>query len=422
MPSTFSTSKLQSWYESYKQQSNLLIDCNGGIRTGCEENGVTKVESMGWAMIIAAYMGDKDDFDGLYRFYKSKRQGHGMMAWKTTCSGIVDGGSASDGDLDVAFSLVVATWQWGDEYRESAEDEINTVKKLITSCSGTSVLFGGFGGNSGYGGCSCTDISYYTPAFFRYFAEFTDDEAWTTLADDTYTVLDNAANAGTGLVPNWHTFDGGSCSMGEHRYAYDACRVPWRIALDYLWNGNEEAKAWCTKISDWAYGVGPANIKAGYELNGTPTASYQNMSFVGGFAVAAMCNSQEISDAFGKQIASLRFDTYWYHAFLGTCYMLTMSGNMWHDRIDEDGINRDKTVAGESTPAVAVRNGNLIITGIPHGSAILLTSLDGRLVRRSITTGPRLQMSTAAVKSGCYLVSIRDNNGKVRVKEMIAVY
>ena len=178
-PKTLTAEHFDKWYSSYKS-SPLLQQCNGGIRTDAysEENGVTKVESMGWAMIIAAYMADQATFDGLYKFYKSKRQGHGMMAWKVTCNGVNDGGSASDGDLDVAFAMVVASWQWGGSYKDEAVSLINTVKKLIVNCGGTTVIAGGMAGMGTYGGCNETDISYHTPAFFRCFAEVTGDNAW----------------------------------------------------------------------------------------------------------------------------------------------------------------------------------------------------------------------------------------------------
>jgi hypothetical protein len=56
---------------------------------------------------------------------------------------------------------------------------------------------------------------------------------------------------------------------------------PGEIALDYLWNGNEKAKAWCTTISNWANKIGPKNIKDGYNLDRSVTGTNHNMSFVG---------------------------------------------------------------------------------------------------------------------------------------------
>jgi endo-1,4-beta-D-glucanase Y len=428
MPKTLTTEHFQSWYNSYKS-SKLLQECNGGIRTDAysEENGTTKVESMGWAMIIAAYMGDKTTFDGLYKFYKSKIQGHGMMAWKVTCNGVTDGGSASDGDLDVAFAMVVASWQWGDSYKSEAVKLINTVKKLIVNCGGTTVIAGGMAGMGTYGGCNETDISYHTPAFFRCFAEVTGDNAWNKLADDTYTLLNNGANPTTGLIPDWQSLNGGQASGGRnHNYGFDACRAPWRIALDYLWNGNEKAKEWCTKISSWAYGVGPANIKDGYTLDGRVTGSYHNMSYVGGFAVAAMCNSQEIADAFGAEVARMRFDNYWYHGFLGNCYMMTMTGNMWHLRDAEAQTSTKKFQNSGIKSSLAVKylkNRKLELSGISNASSVTLSNLQGRIAKKiNICEMQNYLIDLSSMENGCYILSVYGKNNKTSMRQIISIY
>lgn len=332
MSASVTSAKTQSWYNTWK--SKYQKPCNGDIMPTADEETVVKVEGMGWALISAAYMGDKTSFDGMYAFYKKKctTKAGGMMGWEVTCSGFKDEGSASDGDLDVGFALVVAYWQWGGSYLDEAKTVIANCKKLIKNCSGISVLAAGYAGGA-WGGCDETDMSYYTPAFFRVFAEVTNDEAWTKLADDTYVLLERGAHPQTGLVPDWQYADGtpGSSTGRETTYRYDASRVPWRLALDYLWNGNEKAKEWCTKVTTWANGIGPANIKDGYQLNGTPTGSNHNMAFTGAFAVGAMCNSQAIADNFGTEIAKLN-DSYWYGEHLGNVYLLALTGNMWHEK------------------------------------------------------------------------------------------
>jgi len=428
MPTTLTAEHFDSWYKSYKS-SKLLQECNGGIRTDAysEENGVTKVESMGWAMIIAAYMGDKNTFDGLYTFYKSKIQSHGMMAWKVTCGGVNDGGSASDGDLDVAFAMVVASWQWGESYKTEAIKLINTVKKLIVKCNGgTTVIAGGMSGMGTYGGCNETDISYHTPAFFRCFAEVTGNSDWDKLADDTYTLLNNGANPTTGLIPDWQSLDGGQASGGRnHSYGFDACRVPWRIALDYLWNGNEKAKAWCTKISNWAYGVGPSKIVDGYSLDGRATGRYHNMSYVGAFAVAAMCNSQEVADAFGAEVAKMRFDNYWYHGFLGNCYMLTMIGNMWHVR-DAEVHNLKKGPQHTTNHPIMVKNlknRKFELSGILNGSSVTLSTLQGQLATKFTITGTQnCLLDLSSLKNGCYILSVHGKKDKTAMHQIISIY
>jgi endo-1,4-beta-D-glucanase Y len=439
MPTTLKRADFDGWYEKYKK-SGFLADCNGGIRTTCKgENsdggdGTTKVESIGWSMIIAAYMADKATFDGLYKFYNSKKQSHGMMAWKVSCTGVQDAGSASDGDLDVAFAMVVAAWQWGGTYKDEAKKVISTVKKLITQCSGTSVIVGGYSGSGAYGGCNETDISYYTPAFFREIAKFSGDNAWDKLADDTYKVLEANTNSSTGLVPDWHKYNGGASTgnhSGAYSYKFDACRVPWRIAIDYLWNGNEKAKTWCTKISSWANKVGPGNIKDGYSLDGSSIGSYHNLSFVGGFAVAAMCNSQEIADAFGKEMVKMGYDNgYWYHGILGVAYAMTMTGNLWKPELVEKqsgttsvGQGRDGLSSANSLTITNRMNRELLIRGMSNITSMSLAAVDGRQVkqRNQITeTNPSIDISS--IKQGCYILTIQTGNQSEQKRQLVVIH
>jgi endo-1,4-beta-D-glucanase Y len=337
-PNTITSREALSTYKRWKEL--YLVECNGGYRVICENQDETRVEAMGFGTILTAYFGDKKEFDGLYDFYRSKRtkNANNMMAWNVSCNGINDPGSATDGDIDVAFALIVAYNQWGGDYLEKAREVIHTIKNsVVFACGNLLALAPGYskdvdrGGM--WGGCDLTDIQYYTPAFFRLFAEASGDSDWNKLANDTYTILNAGAHPKTGLVPDWQSVDGipGGNSNRISYFCYDACRVPWRIALDYLWNGNELAKHWCAKVSDWAYGIGPADIKDGYNLDGTENSQgYHNSAFVGGFAVAAMCNSQLITDAFGAEMMSSEpEETTWFILSTRSLYLLSLTGNFW---------------------------------------------------------------------------------------------
>src|SRR5690606_18819859 len=119
------------------------------------------------------YAEDKATFDGLHTFYKAKRTAtaKNMMAWLVTCDDIDDPGSATDGDIDVAFSLVVASKHWGSAYLDSAKVIMDIIKdNVIKTCvvDGEDVLIVGPGYSGvAWGGCSEMDIMYHTPAFFR---------------------------------------------------------------------------------------------------------------------------------------------------------------------------------------------------------------------------------------------------------------
>jgi endoglucanase len=340
--STVTYREAQNTYNKWNEL--YLVPCNNCYRVQCEGKDETRVEAIGFGMILTAYFGDKKEFDGLYNFYQSKRTvtANNMMAWNVSCNGINDPGSATDGDIDVAFALLVAYKQWGGNYLDEAKIVIQVIKNsVVIKCDSLFALAPGYSKQSEtggmWGGCDLTDIQYYTPAFFRIFAEVSGDNDWNKLADDTYTILHAAAHPKTGLVPDWQSVSGipGGNSGRVPFFRYDACRVPWRIALDYLWNGNTLAKEWCTKVSDWANGIGPANINDGYNLNGTENnQGYHNSAFVGGFAVAAMCHSQLIADAFGTEMMSSQLgDAHWFAMSTRSLYLLTLTGNFWQPAV-----------------------------------------------------------------------------------------
>lgn len=333
-PDTITSQEAQSTYKKWKEL--YLVQCKDGYRVTCESQDETRVEAIGFGMILTAYFGDKKEFDGLFDFYQSKRttNANNLMAWNVSCDGINDPGSATDGDIDVAFALIVAHNQWGGNYLQEAREVIQTIKNsVVFTCDNLFALAPGFSQGGKWGGCDLTDIQYYTPAFFRIFAEVSGDNDWTRLADDTYTILNAGAHPKTSLVPDWQSVNGipGGNSNRISYYCYDACRVPWRMALDYLWNGNEQAKNWCAKVSDWAYHLGPPSIRDGYNLDGTEhNQGYHNSAFVGGFAVAAMCNSQAIADAFGAEMRSGQLtDDSWFILSTRSLYLLSITGNFW---------------------------------------------------------------------------------------------
>ncbi len=325
---------VRTWYDNWR--SRYLVECNGNLMPSTENGSIAKVEAAGFAMVAAAYMGDKEAVDGLWGFYRSKTssQGCGLMGWQVSCGGVSDSGAATDGDVDVASGLVVAHWQWpNDGYDEKAREVLGNLKTMVLDCGGTSALYPGCGGGSRWGGCNETDASYYSPAFFRYFAEISGEELWAKLADDTHVIRDNGAHQSTGLVPDWQSVSGtaGSGSRAGY-YGFDAIRVPYKHCLDYLWTGNSRAEAWCNKVSSWAHSTGVGSLKDGYNLDGSQRSNNHNLAVVGSLSVAAMANTQEVADAFAEESIKLR-DDFWYSGYLGNLYLLAMSGNMWNPEI-----------------------------------------------------------------------------------------
>lgn len=421
---------VKSWYNSWK--TKYLQVCNSTVRPGVDPLTTSLVEAQGFAMVAVAYMGDKETFDKLYEYYKLKvtTEGCGLMGWKNNCAGFVDKGSATDGDIDVACALVVANWQWPDGgYKEKAKSTIDNLRKrMVTTCSGKLTIYPGCGGGSPWGGCNETDISYYTPSFFRHFADVSGDESWIKLADDTQVIRDAAANAKTGLVPDWQSV-AGTAGSGSRKgyYSFDAIRSPYKQTMDYLWHGTKAAGDWAKKLSTWASGVGVGSLKDEYNLDGSARGSNHNMAAVGSFAVSAMANTQQIADAFATEVLKFR-DDYWYSGYLGNLYLLALTGNMWTPEIvaKQSTIIKQrglKVNAKPQQPAIQTLRNQIKITGISKFESIVLTALDGKTVFSAHvnTVADGAVISTSCIQSGCYILRIKTTENVQPSVHMVSV-
>ncbi len=327
-------------------KANFTETCpDGSIRVKFDNLSQTVSEGIGYGMLLAAYYGDKGLLDGLWKYYNAHLDINGLMDWKIEgCTQTRLGSfAATDAELDVAAALIVASKQWPTtlSYVADAKALIGKIKQFeTTTANGLNLLKPG----DGFGGASCLNASYFSPAYYRLFAQFDNTYAtfWNKLADDSYTLINLNAHSTTGLVSDWQKADGtpGGASCGvtyAHnglRYSYDAARTPWRIAVDYLWWGTPAAKTYIDKVSDWVAGPlgGIANVRDGFQQNGIVTGLYQNSTFVGAFAVSAIGSSQSRVDAFTTYFKSLTTvnDPNYFNRTLRPLYMLTLSKNFWN--------------------------------------------------------------------------------------------
>ena len=185
------------------------------------------------------------------------------------------------------------------------------------------------------------------------FARVTGNTGWMNVLSTSYSILNKAAGT-NGLVPNWVNSSGagvagpGNDGNGVY-FGYDACRTPWRIALDWCENGEPQAQAYLEKIvgffSTKSASGGLGVIRDGYTNAGAmPPSNPSNlgsypagMAFIGPAGVAAMDGSH--NDFAAQVYAALVFDSSalvnangiftYYHGSWGTLSLLTMSGNFW---------------------------------------------------------------------------------------------
>jgi hypothetical protein len=182
---------------------------------------------------------------------------------------------------------------------------------------------------------------------FRSYGTATGDAFWTQVVDASYglvTTIETNFSASTGLLPDFvEKTDTSPAPAGadyledttDGQYAYNACRVPWHLATDYVVSGDARAKTALSKINTWIKsktGGTATSVKDGYKLNGTTTGTSNNFAFEAPFGPAAMISSsnQAWLDAIWSNVSGhTAADKSYYDDTLKMLNMIVMSGNWW---------------------------------------------------------------------------------------------
>jgi endo-1,4-beta-D-glucanase Y len=311
--------------------------------------GSTVSEGIGYGMLIAVYMDDQGLFDDLWKYEQLWVDRAGLMNWYILADGSGLGpngsGGATDADEDIAFALAMASSQWGGQgslatsYRQLA---IKQVQNIWASEIQDSKL----PRPGEWGGWSTVNVSYFAPAYYRVFANLDASHPWANVVQTVYDTLAFAVTAANhnqidGLVPAWCDDSHGSpCTpvdMGianDTGYQYDSCRTPFRIGLDWCWNGEPRAQAYVALTSAFFSAIGAAAVADTYALDGTPRPQHpggHSAAFVGPAGVGAMSSptyQRFVDDAYAG-VASLSYlvgGTYYEDSWT-TLSLLMMTAN-----------------------------------------------------------------------------------------------
>ena len=358
-------------YHNWKQNF-VAAGPNAGemmVKSPEVDGGSVVSEGIAYGMLLAAYFDDETLFDGLWKFWSARTTAGSLMNWIYNAAGTspLDGaseGSATDSDEDAAFALLLAShvWPTNATYATNATTLINDI--WTSDIDHTSYL-PTYGSNGGSTTANPTNPSYFAPAYYRLFAST--QTGFNNVVTNVYTVLNSAAISGTdGLVPAWCTNNctspGSTAYANGGAYQYDAHRVPWRVGIDYCWNGaggSAGASTYLAKISSFFSGKvtsgGIDNLVDEYTTGGlactasttpacSPAAAPNSMSLIGTAAVGALSGGtanatfvnaawQFVLDGINRGTPNLmatgnNYYTY-YNATVGLLTAVTMSGNFY---------------------------------------------------------------------------------------------
>ncbi|MBO9699430.1 MAG: choice-of-anchor D domain-containing protein [Sporocytophaga sp.] len=377
--STDAANAYNEWKEKYTESCG-----SGKWRVKFDDPSKTVSEGIAYGMLLSAYAADKALFDGLWAFYKANsNNGFSFMNWKT--NGCVANpettGGATDADLDVAFALLIAKTQWpSGTYGTDATNLINAIKQSEIHSSGIANNGNGWGMGSvdgSNGRQACVNPSYQSPAYYKVFKDYTKDNSWDNAVNGGYNLINANAHATTGLVSDWSSNTGvrntcnnsGTGSSPTDGYGYDACRNPWRMAQDVIWNNETKAKSILGKITTYLAGKGASNVRGPlYQDGGLYTGNAHNATFVSTFAVAVMgSTNQTLMDQMytetvnTKDLIQNQTLSGYYGNTLRCISLFMMTGNFWpYGTTSEQEINvRQGSVNIENNATFDFQNGQI---------------------------------------------------------------
>ena len=310
-------------WQSYKK---FFISNEGRVKRN--KDGDTVSEGQAYAMLRAVWMNDKKTFDLCYEWTennlsrKTKFSDH-LLAWKWKNESVQDWMPASDADIDYALSLIFADRLWGKtdqtantKYAAKAKQILNDILEKMTYQTNTGRLYLSpwiLSAEERTAKNFPVNPSYYSPAHFRIFHQFTNDKRWKNLQDTTYFILESLSESfegqkGIGLIPDWCKVDQqDSLSSMEGKSnisGWESVRIPIRVYMDYLWFDNPDAGKFLNKLApflkqEWN---NLNTIFSEYTYTGQAVKKYENPLFYTAYFCILVNNSPDISSAILKKI------------------------------------------------------------------------------------------------------------------------
>lgn len=322
-----------------------------------ENDAITVSEAHGYGMLLTVLMANEDKdaqalFDGLYQYFIAHPSSNNsdLMAWQQADNGqeLVDVGgneSATDGDLDIAYALVLADKQWGSSgeinYLSQAKTVIQAIMESDVNQKEWILMLGDWSSEEDMS----TRSSDFMLQHLKVFAAVTGDERWIQVVDKTYDIMRGifkSYSSKTGLLPDFlirqnETYQPAYPNFLESDfdgdYYYNACRFPWRVAVDYLMTGDKRALPQLKKFNFWVKAKtkgDPSNYNTGYTLAGKCVEEDTDLSFTAPLMVCAMIgadNQEWLNELWKYNTGMQTSEQYYYGNTLRLLCVITVAGN-----------------------------------------------------------------------------------------------
>lgn len=243
-----------------------------------KKRGCTVSEGIGYGMLLSFFAGDFETLNSLWTYNRGYRAYLGtsnLMPWRTgtysyeSLVSAANTSSATDADLDIATSLVLAYYATGGA--DYLNDALLIIKDLWDKeISPTKLIYSG-DTPTWKKETSAYNLSYFSPVALRLFALVDPNHDWTGVLNTMYDFMQNIQAAGTGVFPDWVDYTGKAINPNNHSadktywmFHQESVRIPWRIAWDYYWTQDPRAAQVLNTLNAFISaksGGNPANLE-----------------------------------------------------------------------------------------------------------------------------------------------------------------
>lgn len=240
------TTEIQAQEPGWEQFKHRFLKPDGRIvDTG--NNDISHTEGQGFGMLFSVFNDDRKTFDLLLNWTNSTlyNPSIGLFSWRYQPNAkvkIADKNNATDGDILIAWALLLAgdKWKNPDYTNQSNKIQNAIIKHTVINFGGYHVLLPG-ATSFNHTSYVVVNPSYYIFPAWKAFYQYSHLKIWQDLNDDAIKQLAAMKLGKVGLPTDWVSLqaDGRFTPANEWppRFSFDAVRIPLYLS----WGARDEA-------------------------------------------------------------------------------------------------------------------------------------------------------------------------------------
>ncbi|HEX2556171.1 MAG TPA: glycosyl hydrolase family 8 [Microvirga sp.] len=196
-------------WEAYRTR---FMDPSGRIMDDANGN-ISHSEGQGYGMLLALAANDRRAFEQIWTFTRTELliRDDGLAAWKwepNASPNVTDTNNASDGDVLIAYALMLAAKAWREpRYQNAAQSLVKAIGRvLLRESAGRLVMLPGAKGfteSDRPDGLLVVNPSYWIFEAFEAFEALAPDHDWSRLRRDGIAIIEAGSQNPAGLPPDW---------------------------------------------------------------------------------------------------------------------------------------------------------------------------------------------------------------------------